>query len=159
VAEFGVTERDINNISLGQKAKVFVDAYPEEVFEGVVENIAPLIGGASKTADVRVRIDNSGSRLLPGMFARIKILLYQKRNTLVVPTDAVQGREGDQFVFVIDPETKEVRKAPVVVGYTRIDYSQIDTGIREGDLVVVSGFERLEEGAKVRILETQETEL
>ena len=48
---------------------------------------------------------------------------------------------------------------PVVIGYKRVDYAQVDSGVREGDLVVVSGFDRLKEGAQVRILETQEAEL
>src|SRR3989338_10703845 len=126
LAQFGVTERDINKISLGQKAKVFVDSYPDKVFEGIVENVAPVIIGSSRTADVRVRIENPENLLLPGMFARIKILLYQKKNTLVVPTDALQGKENEQSVYVIDPETKEAVKTPVVVGYSRVDYAQID---------------------------------
>ena len=159
VASFGITEREINKISLGQKAKVFVDAYPDKVFEGIVDNIAPVIIGTSRTADVRVRIENPESSLLPGMFAKIKILLYQKKNTLVVPNDALQGKEKEQFVYVIHPEDKAAKKTPVVVGYSRIDYAQIDSGLREGDLVAVSGLERLEEGAKVKIIETQEAEL
>ncbi|OGW85793.1 MAG: hypothetical protein A3C35_03515 [Omnitrophica bacterium RIFCSPHIGHO2_02_FULL_46_11] len=159
VAEFGITEREINKISLGQNAKVFVDAYSDKVFEGTIENIAPVIIGTSRTADVRVRIENPEGALLPGMFARIKILLYQKKNTLVVPNDALQGKEHEQFVYVIHSEDKKAVKTPVVVGYARVDYAQIDSGLREGDLVAVSGLERLEEGAKVKIIETQEAEL
>ena len=159
VAQFGVTEREINKISLGQNAKIFVDAYPDKVFEGTIENIAPVIIGTSRTADVRVRIENPEDFLLPGMFARIKILLYQKKNTLVVPNDALQGKENEQFVYVIKADDKTVVKTPVVVGYSRVDYAQIDSGIREGDLVAVSGLERLQEGSKVKIIETQEAEL
>ena len=159
VAQFGITEREINKISLGQNAKVFVDAYPDKVFEGTVENIAPVIVGSSRTADVRVRIENPEGSLLPGMFARIKILLYQKKNTLVVTNDALLGKEGEQYVYVIHPQEKKAAKTPVVIGYSRVDYAQIDSGLREGDLVAVSGLERLEEGAKVKIIETQEAEL
>jgi len=97
--------------------------------------------------------------LLPGMFARIKILLYQKKNTLVVPNDALQGKENEKFVFTVDSESKVVTKTPVVIGYSRVDYAQVDSGLREGDLVAISGLDRLEEGAKVKIIETQEAEL
>ncbi len=159
VAEFGITEREINKISLGQNAKVFVDAYPDKIFEGTVENIAPVIIGTSRTADVKVRIENPEGLLLPGMFARIKILLYQKKNTLVVPNDALQGKENEQYVFTISAEEKIVTKTPVVVGYSRVDYAQIDSGLREGDLVAISGLDRLEEGSKVKVIETQEAEL
>lgn len=159
VAQFGITEREINKISLGQNAKVFVDAFPNKTFEGTIENIASVIIGTSRTADVRVRIENPEDQLLPGMFARIKILLYQKKNTLVVPNDALQGKEKEQFVYAISPEEKKAVKTPVVVGYSRVDYAQIDSGIKEGDLVAISGLERLEEGTKVKMIETQEAEL
>lgn len=159
VAQFGITEREINKISLGQNAKVFVDAYPDKIFEGTVENVAPVIIGTSRTAEVRVRIENPENLLLPGMFARIKILLYQKKNTLVVPNDALQGKENEQSVYTVDPEEKIVTKTPVVIGYSRVDYAQVDSGLREGDLVAISGLDRLEEGAKVKVIETQEAEL
>lgn len=193
-AEFGVVERDVNKIALGQKAKVFVDAFPDKTFEGVIENIAPVVSGTSRTATVRVRVENPDRLLLPGMFARIRILLYSKKNTLIVPTDAVQGNEGQQFIYIIHskkemaapkaPKAKAAAPAPAVkpeepkkakeekksdepdtvekraitVGYTRPDYSQVDAGLSEGEVVAISGLERLEDGKKVRLLEVQEAE-
>ena len=62
-------------------------------------------------------------------------------------------------MYVISPEEKKTAKAPVVVGYARVDYAQIDSGLREGDLVAITGLERLSEGAGVKIVETQEAEL
>jgi len=215
-AEFGIVERDVQKITLGQKAKVFVDAYPDKTFEGVIENIAPQISGTSRTSTAKVRIENPEGFLMPGMFARVRIMLYSKKDALVVPTDAIQGGEGEKFVYVvklpegsaaraIEPKVagamgaglnamaalsagakgqekvekkggKEAAKAtdgkdsgkieegtaekrPVTVGYTRTDYSQIDAGLTEGEIIVMTGFERLEDGKKIRLIETQEAEL
>ena len=158
-AEFGVVERDVNKIALGQKARVFVDAYPDKTFEGVIENVAPVVSGTSRTATARVRMENPGQLLLPGMFSRIRILLYSKKNTLIVPTDAVQGSEGDQWVYLVDSEKNIVVKRPITIGYKRPDYSQVDAGISEGELVAITGLERLEDGKTIRLLETQEAEL
>lgn len=158
-AEFGVVERDVNKIQLGQKARVFVDAYPDKTFEGVVENIAPVVAGKSRTASVRVRLENPEDLFFPGMFTRVRILLYSKKNTLAVPTDSVQGEPGQQFLYVVDPQKNVVEKRPVTIGYTRPDYSQIDSGLSEGELVATSGLEQLEDKKSVKILETQEAEL
>ena len=59
------------------------------------------------------------------------------------------------------PKNEEgtAEKRPVTVGYTRTDYSQIDAGLTEGELVVMTGFERLEDGKKIRLIETQEAEM
>ncbi|MBU9888424.1 MAG: efflux RND transporter periplasmic adaptor subunit [Candidatus Omnitrophica bacterium] len=200
-AEFGIVERDVQKITLGQKAKVFVDSYPDKPFEGVVDNIAPQITGTSRTSTAKVRIENPEGLMIPGMFARVRILLYSKKDALIAPTDAIQGGEGEKFVYVIkraepavsavaaggvqlaadvqnvlagkfgapkkpaeDKDTQKIEagtaeKRPVTVGYTRPDYCQIDAGLTEGELVVVTGFERLEDGKKIRLIETQEPEL
>lgn len=158
-AEFGVVERDVNKIQLGQKARVFVDAYPDKTFEGVVENVAPMVAGKSRTATVRVRLENPESLLLPGMFTRVRILLYSKKNTLAIPTDSIQGEAGQQYVFVVDPKKNMAEKRAVTIGYTRPDYSQVDSGLSEGELVATSGLEQLADQKKVKVLETQEAEL
>ncbi len=209
-AEFGVVEREVNKIALGQKARVFVDAFPDKTLEGVIENVAPVVAGTSRTATARVRIENPERLLLPGMFARIRILLYSKKNTLVIPTDSVQGKEGEQFVYVVhsnkqeseaadaqvqpEPDSEKpqdnekagpkqgagdkeqgpegqadeakkpkpvetVEKRAITVGYTRPDYSQIDAGVSEGEIIAISNLERLEDGRKVRLIETQEAEV
>lgn len=155
-AEFGVVEKDVAKLALGQKARVYVDAYSDKTFEGVVENISPVVTGSSRTATVRVRLENSDGLLLPGMFARIKILLYSKRNALIVPTDAVQGKEDEASVFVVDARTNKVSKRNIKIGYTRPDYSQVDAGLEEGELVCVSGLEKLQDGLEVKIVEQQE---
>lgn len=158
-AELGIVERDVNKIALGQKARVFVDAYPDKTFEGVIENVAPVVSGTSRTATAKVRLENPDRVLLPGMFARIRILLYSKKNTLVVPTDAVQGSEGEQFVYAVELQKNTVSKRPITIGYTRTDYSQVDAGLSEGEIIAISGLEQLEEGKKVRLQETQEAEI
>ena len=158
-AEFGVVERDVNKTQLGQKAKVFVDAYPDKTFEGVVENIAPVVAGKSRTATVRVRLENPDDLLLPGMFTRVRILLYSKKNTIAIPTDSIQGEPGQQFIYVVNPKESTAEKRAITVGYTRPDYSQIDSGLSEGELVIISGLEQLEDKKKVKVLETQEAEV
>jgi membrane fusion protein (multidrug efflux system) len=157
-AEFGIVERDVKKIALGQKARVFVDAYSDKTFEGVIENVAPIVAGTSRTATARVRLENPERLLLPGMFARIRVLLYSKKNTLVVPTDSIQGSEGEQFIYIVNPEKNIAEKRAITIGYTRPDYSQIDAGLTEGEIVAISGLERLEDGKTVRLLETQEAE-
>lgn len=158
-AEFGAVERDVNKIALGQKARVFIDAFPDKNFEGVIENISPMVAGTSRTASAKVRIENPEHLLLPGMFARVRILLYSKKNTLIVPTEAVQGGEGEQFVYVVNPQKGAAEKRAVTIGYTRPDYSQVDAGLSEGEVIAVSGLEKLQDGKSVRLLETQEAEI
>jgi len=157
--EFGVVERDVNKLALGQRSRVFIDAYPDKTFEGTVENIAPVVAGTSRTATVRVRVENPEGFLLPGMFSRIKILIYSKKNTVVVPTETVLGKKDEAYVFIVDEETETAIKKSVKVGYQREDYTQIDYGLNDEDLMVNHGYEKLEDGSKVKVLEKQELQL
>ena len=50
------------------------------------------------------------------------------------------------------------QKRPITVGYTRPDYTQIDAGVSEGEVVAITGLERLEDGKKIRLIEIQEAE-
>ncbi len=157
--EFGVVERDVNKLALGQRSRVFIDAYPEKTFEGTVENISPVVAGTSRTASVRVRVENPEGLLLPGMFSRIKILIYSKKNTVVVPTETVLGKKDDAYAFVVDEETMTASKKSIKIGYQREDYTQIDYGLNDEELLVNYGYEKLEDGSKVKILEKQELQL
>ena len=78
-AEFGIVERDVSRVQLGLKARIYVDAQPDKVFEGVVDNIQPVVTGTSRTATARIRIENPEGLLMPGMFARIRIVLLASK--------------------------------------------------------------------------------
>lgn len=100
-AEFGIIEKDMPKVEFGQKTEVFVDAYPGESYQGVVEQIFPLVEGKSRTQTLRVRLDNEEGNLKPGMFARGVIATYEKEDALVVPTTGVKTKEPGYFVYVV----------------------------------------------------------
>lgn len=157
-AEFGVVERDVGKLALGQRARVYVDAYPDKTFEGIIENIAPIVSGNSRTSTGRIRLENPDGLLLPGMFSRVKILLYSKRNALVIPTDSMQGTEEEPFVWLINKRDNKAEKRGIKVGYKRTDYCQIDAGLEEEEWVAVSGLEKIQEGTEVKVVEQQKVE-
>jgi len=100
-AEFGIIEKDMPKVELGQKAEVFVDAYPGESYQGVVEQIFPVVEGKSRTQTLRVRLDNEEGNLKPGMFARGVIATYEKEDALIIPTTGVKTKEPGYFVYVV----------------------------------------------------------
>jgi RND family efflux transporter MFP subunit len=88
--EMGVIEKDLSKLTLGQTVKLEVESYPGTVFEGKITNISPVVEGTSRTRSVKAEIPNPKGVLLPGMFARTKIFVMEKPNTLVVPATAVR---------------------------------------------------------------------
>ncbi len=89
-----VDEADIGKIQKDQSATFSVDAYPEETFTGVVEQVRlqPLVEQNVVTYDVVIRVPNPERRLMPGMTANLAIIVDRRENVLVVPAAALSFR-------------------------------------------------------------------
>jgi membrane fusion protein (multidrug efflux system) len=155
VVELGIIEKEIDRVFLGQKVTVNVDTYPGIDFTGRVGNISPLIAGKSKTLTVKANLDNPGGLLLPGMFARVKVSIFEKENTLIIPSDSLDKSTGEFRVFVVGNDNVAYGQK-VEVAYLSSDYAQIASGLNEGELVVVEKPESLTDGKRVRIIEVKE---
>ena len=155
--EVGIVERDIERIRLSQRVKVTVDSLPNQTFEGKIDNLAPLIEGKSRTLTAKVKVDNPKGQLLPGMFARAEIAVFEKPDALVVPTSALRDVDGDgkfESVFIVR-ESKAALK-PVTVGYLTTDYAEVADGLQEKEQVITEARGNLKEGSQVSLLEEEE---
>jgi membrane fusion protein, multidrug efflux system len=155
-AEVGIMEREINKVVVGQDVKINIDAYPDLDFGGTVTNIAPMVKGKSKTLSVKVQIANPYRLLLPGMFVRVRIKIFQAKNAVIIPRPALKKVKGAYHVFTVNQNNKCEFKT-VKLGYVTTDNVQITEGLNEGDLVVVEGMEELKDGSKVQVMEYQST--
>jgi len=160
VVDMGVIEKDINRVALGQNAKVSVDTYPGVEFQGKIDNVAPIIEGRSRTLNAKIRIKNDDPKgtLLPGMFARVWISVYEKKNTIKVPAASVYDLNDDgefDSVYVVSSENMAQARA-VKIGYISTDYIEIADGLNEGEQVVTETMAELKDGIKVDVIEVQE---
>ena len=149
--EIGIIEKEIRKVSLGQAAEVGVDTYPDRVFEGKVTTIIPFVSGSNRTMRVHIKIANPKGELLPGMFARARILTYEQREALVVPASSI-FQEGDRF-SVFKVAGTRLAKCPVTITYLKEDYAEIKDGIREGDKVALKVIGELIDGKRIEVIE------
>ena len=136
-----VDEADIGSVYLGQPARIRVESFQNEVFNGKVTKIAPL--GVEKdnvtTFQVRVSIDNPKNELKANMTANAEVLIKEDKNVLSVPEQAlVYDAQKNASVFVPDPKEKDgQRKIPVKAGISNGSRTEILDGLKEGDTVVL----------------------
>lgn len=114
-------------------ARVSVKAWPEESFAGTVEFISPSMDETSRTAKVRVAVENRDQRLLAGMFARVEVYLPGSESVQAVPAAAVCEDEGRAFVFIPHGQDYFVRR-PVVTGRAWADWVEL---VQPADLSTV----------------------
>lgn len=144
-----VPERFLPQVSIGQTARVRVEAYPGEAFTGTVARISPVVETETRTAPVEIAIDNPGHRLKPGMFAGIQLVLDKRENVPSVVKEAVIGREPHAYVFVVNDGVAKMRD--VELGIHENDRMEVLKGLQAGDLVAVMGQERLRDGSAVSV--------
>jgi len=136
-----VDEADIAHVYMAQPARIKVESFRDRVFQGKVTKIAPL--GVEKdnvtTFEVRVSIDNPGGELKANMTANAEILLDEHKGVLTVPENAViYDNQKKASVEIPDKKQKEgKRKVPVTVGLSNGSVTEILSGLKEGDQVVL----------------------
>lgn len=135
-----VYERDLSQIHLGQKVEARLTSYGDKGFEGTVENIAAIVNPKTRTVAVRIVLPNPDGALKPGMFASVQFegTAGLAREQLMVPATAVQ-RDGNKAIVFVPRGPGAYARREVRVGRTSDDWTEIETGLSEGDTVVTSG--------------------
>ncbi|MDD5454392.1 MAG: efflux RND transporter periplasmic adaptor subunit [Candidatus Ratteibacteria bacterium] len=146
-----VTDKDIVDIRVGQTARVMVDAYPSEIFEGKVSNVSPVLDLSSRTAPVEIDIPNADHSLKPGMFARVDLVLVSIENAVVIPRDSIIEKDGKKYVFVA--ENGKARQKEVAIGLEETETVQILSGLKKGEILIIEGQNSAQEGAEIKIIE------
>jgi HlyD family secretion protein len=136
-----VDEADIAHVYLGQPARIKVESFRDRLFYGKVTKIAPM--GVQKdnvtTFEVRVSINNPGGELKANMTANAEILLDEHKGVLTVPENAViYDNQKNASVQVPDKSQKDgARKVAVKVGLSNGSVTEVLSGLKEGDQVVL----------------------
>ena len=135
-----IYERDLAAVRPGSPMSFTVAAYGDELFTGTVDQVGDWLDPESRTAEVRVVVDNTGHRLKPNMFATARLALTDATvaDGLALPADAVQVVEGRPCAFVeVKPGSyaaRPVRAEPLADGRLHVL-----SGLSAGDRVVVDG--------------------
>jgi membrane fusion protein (multidrug efflux system) len=151
--DFRVPERFIDRIQTGQAIELIVDALPGRPFRAQVDAVDPQIDNSGRSALLRGRIANPEARLKPGMFARVRLILDERENAMVIPEEAIVPM-GDKVTVWKIVDAKALR-AEVKTGLRRDAKVEITDGLRIGDTVVTAGQMRLkEDGTPVHIVQS-----
>jgi macrolide-specific efflux system membrane fusion protein len=143
-----VDETDIGKVRVGQEATFSVDSFPDKEFSGTVTAIYPkaLIQQNVVTYDVVIAIDNREALLRPDMTTNTTITVAKREEVLTIPNQAVRREDGDRVVFV--QEGDRLVRRPVKTGWKDRTYTEVLSGLKEGERVVVGEVENGKAPAK-----------
>ena len=145
--EADIFEKDLTKIKIGQKVKVRVSAYPDEIFIGKIFFIGSTLNQQTKTINIMVEIRNTSEKLKPGMFANTNIVIGEKANALVVPKNAIL--EDENLIVVFVKEQEGYHRHVISPGIESDEFIEVLAGLKEGDVVVTKGNYQLKSKLKM----------
>jgi multidrug efflux system membrane fusion protein len=136
-----------------------VDAYDREMktklAQGWVTTLDNQIDQTTGTVKVRATFDNKGNALFPNQFVNARLLVEEKHGVTLLPTAAIQRNSQMTYVYVVKRDST-VSVRPVTLGTMEGEESEVTAGLSPGDLVVMTGVDKLQEGSKVSAQISQE---
>lgn len=143
-------EKELTRVRTGQKVYIETDLHPGETFDGVVDQVSPVVDEQSGTFRVRYRVLKGIGKLLPGMFVRSHVVVDRKDNVIVVPKAALVREEDRNYVYVV--ENNQAYRRRVEIGFDGGDVVEVLSGISSDAEVIVAGYIGLQDGQKVRVV-------
>jgi multidrug efflux pump subunit AcrA (membrane-fusion protein) len=134
-----VYEYELPWVGVGQKAVAELSYLQGREFEGVVTYVYPFLDPKTRTARVRLEMDNPEIVLKPDMFANVRIETETRENTLVVPDEAVL-RSGRRSLAILALGGGRFETREVTLGLDSGDgWLEVREGLGDGDTIVTSG--------------------
>lgn len=139
IVSISLTEIDVPKITIGDKATVTLDAYPDKTFTGIVVSIDTVgsVTSGVTTYPTVIKLDTDTTTILPNMAVSANIITARKNDILMVPISAVQqNTDGSYYVQVM--KNNKVNEIVVETGLSSDTQTEIISGLSEGDVVVIA---------------------
>ncbi len=157
--DFNVPQNQIELIHVGMKAELSTSAVPGKSFAAKVIAIEPQVDTATRNLTVRAEVPNPGEKLLPGVFASIRLDRSKPQQYLTLPNAAIIYNPYGETVYLVKDEGKGADGKPrlvaeqrfITTGAQRGDQVAIVKGLKPGDTVVTSGQLKLRNGTPLLI--------
>ena len=134
-----IHEKDLAKVKQGTTVKIQTESYPGAVFAGKVAYIGNIVDPQSRTVPVRVVVPNPQARLKPGMFATAEVVTgISSTEAIMIPSSATQKIEGKPSVFLQEKDGS-FAKRELELGREFGNSVEVKSGLKEGELVVVTG--------------------
>ncbi len=155
--DFALPERFLAVIESGLKVMALSPAFPDAVFEGVVDQVDTRINPATRTVTVRALIDNAVGYLRPGMLMTVEMRRDERDNPAVPGSALVRfGEQTYVYNLEIDEHGTIAMRRDVVLGRRMDGMVEVTDGLNLGERIVSEGVHRVRPGALVSVISESE---
>lgn len=148
--DFRLPELYLDRVRPGQTVEIASDVLAGERFVATVEAIDPLVDAQGRAVRLRASLANPELRLRPGVFVRVRLILAERADVVVVPEAALVPAPGStQFVYRV--AEGKAQRVEVRTGTRRDAMVEVIEGVQAGEVVVTAGQLKLRDGAAVKV--------
>lgn len=148
-ANFTVPQQRLSDLKVGGAVTIRTDAFPDRVFEAVINAIEPQVAEDTRNVLVQAVFDNPDRLLRPGLFVMVNVALPPQPDAIVVPVTAIQTSASGESVLVVR-DNKAIGVA-VKTGQRLGERVVVEQGLVPGDHIVTAGQLRVMPGATVQM--------
>lgn len=149
-AEVTLPGKEMGNVARGQKVEVTNYSTTIQTLLGTVTQTSPALDPESRMFKLRLEIPNKKLLFKPGTFVKVDIIVKEKDSAIVIPKDIILDRRGAKTVFVVQRGISIERR--LQTGMSNREEFEVLNGLKEGESLVVEGFETLRNRSKVKVL-------
>jgi cobalt-zinc-cadmium efflux system membrane fusion protein len=136
-----VYENDLGIVGIGDAAEIRLNAYPDQVFRGVVQDISRVLDPNTRSAKVRVVLHNPDGSLRPGMFAIATFRSRRSRPRLVVPGTAILRLQDRDWIFRKEGDRRFRRVEVHALGEAGGGMVRVQDGLKPGDQIIATALD------------------
>ncbi len=130
-----IGETEAKLLHEGQQVNFTADAFGDETFHGKIARITPVLDSKTRTFEIKALVTNPSMKLLPGMFARAKIIIEKKPNALLIPPEAIIAKKGDAGEILIAKKNIHLRQK-ITTGKEFGGKIEVLQGLSAGETIV-----------------------
>ena len=149
VIDIKIPESYVGILKPGLKAEITSSAFAGKIFKGNVSSISSRIDPSTRSILARISVNNKTFEIIPGQLMTVKII-YDEVNQIGVPESSVTIQGSTSFVYIVKNNTAEKRN--IKIGNRNFGKISVESGIKEGDLVISEGVSKVRNKSKVKII-------
>jgi membrane fusion protein, heavy metal efflux system len=136
-----VFENDLGEVRLGDTAEIRLNAFPDHMFHGKVADVSRILDPNTRSAKVRIVLDNASGTLRPGMFAVATFRSRKRSERVVVPATAIMRLHDKDWIFRKESQNRFRKVAVQADGIAPNGMQEIRDGVKAGDELVTNALE------------------
>lgn len=143
-----VPQSFFQTVHVGDNADILVSEMPNDVFKATIVRIAGGLDPQSRTLQTEIHIPNKDGKLLPGIYAQVRLMSGRVSVPAIVPANTIMVRNDGDYVAVVDKD-KKLHYKKVLLGRDFGPELEITTGLKTGEMVVLDPSDDMKDGQLV----------